>query len=75
MHLAKRLNEELAQQGRREGHTYGTGRATSPDTEPRSKSYDHRTGQSKGKGKMFEPFIIFVLKTLSVFSMLGINFI
>lgn len=46
MHLAKRLNEELAQQSRRD-RTVGTNRATSPD-EPRSRSYDQRT-QTKGK--------------------------
>lgn len=45
MHLAKRLNEELAQQNSR-----SLQRAISPEPEPRSKSYDHKSPQ-KGKGK------------------------
>ncbi|XP_065168499.1 inositol hexakisphosphate and diphosphoinositol-pentakisphosphate kinase 2 isoform X6 [Atheta coriaria] len=45
MHLAKRLNEELAQQSKTQGTTGGrtfAARARSPDTEPRSKSYDSK---------------------------------
>jgi hypothetical protein len=45
MHLAKRLNEELAQQNSR---SYGLNRAISPEPEARSKSYDHKSPQ-KGK--------------------------
>lgn len=52
MHLAKRLNEELAQQSRRD-KTIGPNRATSPD-EPRSRSYDQRT-QTKGKVDIIVP--------------------
>ncbi|XP_064211960.1 inositol hexakisphosphate and diphosphoinositol-pentakisphosphate kinase 2 isoform X17 [Tribolium castaneum] len=46
MHLAQRLNEELAQQSSR---SYGMNRAISPEPEARSKSYDHKSPQ-KGKG-------------------------
>lgn len=49
MHLAKRLNEELAQQNQ-SSRSYGSGRAISPDPEPRSKSYDNKSAQTKGKG-------------------------
>lgn len=49
MHLAKRLNEELAQQNQ-SSRSYGSNRAVSPDTEPRSKSYDHKSAQTKGNG-------------------------
>ncbi|XP_064211957.1 inositol hexakisphosphate and diphosphoinositol-pentakisphosphate kinase 2 isoform X14 [Tribolium castaneum] len=45
MHLAQRLNEELAQQSSR---SYGMNRAISPEPEARSKSYDHKSPQ-KGK--------------------------
>lgn len=55
MHLAKRLNEELAQQNQG-GRSFGNGRAVSPDTEPRSKSYDNKSAQTKGKG---ETIIVF----------------
>lgn len=48
MHLAKRLNEELAQQNSR---NYGMNRAISPEPETRSKSYENKSPQ-KGKGKM-----------------------
>lgn len=48
MHLAQRLNEELAQQSQ-SGRTYGSCRAVSPDSEPRSRSYENK--QNKGKGK------------------------
>ncbi|KAK9729107.1 Diphosphoinositol pentakisphosphate kinase 2 N-terminal domain [Popillia japonica] len=46
MHLAQRLNEELAQQSQ-SGRTYGSCRAVSPDSEPRSRSYENK--QNKGK--------------------------
>ncbi|KAL3286290.1 hypothetical protein HHI36_000799 [Cryptolaemus montrouzieri] len=43
-HLARRLNEELAQQAKQKsGKSYGANRALSPDPEPRSKSYDHKS--------------------------------
>ncbi|XP_044265297.1 inositol hexakisphosphate and diphosphoinositol-pentakisphosphate kinase 2 isoform X14 [Tribolium madens] len=45
MHLAQRLNEELAQQSSR---SYGINRAISPEPEARSRSYDHKSPQ-KGK--------------------------
>ncbi|XP_064211959.1 inositol hexakisphosphate and diphosphoinositol-pentakisphosphate kinase 2 isoform X16 [Tribolium castaneum] len=47
MHLAQRLNEELAQQSSR---SYGMNRAISPEPEARSKSYDHKSPQ-KGKAE------------------------
>ncbi|KRT83754.1 Phosphatase [Oryctes borbonicus] len=46
MHLAQRLNEELAQQSQ-SGRSYGSCRAGSPDSEPRARSYDNK--QNKGK--------------------------
>ncbi|XP_045479236.1 inositol hexakisphosphate and diphosphoinositol-pentakisphosphate kinase 2 isoform X11 [Harmonia axyridis] len=43
-HLAKKLNEELAQQGKRKnGKNYMANRTLSPDPEPRSKSYDNKS--------------------------------
>lgn len=54
MHLAKRLNEELAQQSKTQGTTGGrtfAARARSPDTEPRSKSYDSKQPAEQQKGK------------------------
>lgn len=50
MHLAKRLNEELAQQTPKEE---GSERTLSPEPELRSKSYDNRTSETQGKGKQF----------------------
>ncbi|KAK4884538.1 hypothetical protein RN001_000809 [Aquatica leii] len=47
MNLAKRLNEELAQQAHRERYGYKSERAKSPDFEPRSKSYDQYAISSK----------------------------
>lgn len=46
MDLAKKLSAELANQAQ----SYGFHRATSPDTEPRARSYDH-SSQNKGKRK------------------------
>lgn len=48
MHLAKRLNEELAQQ-QAASRSFGN-RAISPEPEARSRSYDCRSPQCKGKG-------------------------
>lgn len=51
MHLAKRLNEELANQAAHNNHSYGLNRSASPEPEQhRSRSYDHRSPQ-KSKGK------------------------
>lgn len=47
MRLAKRLNEELAQQSQ---NSRNHSRALSPDPEPRSRSYDHKSPPNKGKG-------------------------
>lgn len=49
MHLAKCLNEELANQKAEAGRR--SNRAVSPDPEPRSRSYDHKS-PAKGKGKI-----------------------
>jgi hypothetical protein len=57
MHLAKRLNEELAQQNSR---SYGLNRAISPEPEARSKSYDHKSPQ-KGKGETKVKPVLFLL--------------
>lgn len=48
-HLAKCLNEELAQQQAAASRSFGN-RAVSPDPEPRSRSYECRSPQAKGKG-------------------------
>lgn len=56
MNLAKRLNEELAQQARRDRKAE---RAKSPDLDQRAKSYDHRTSTSKGKGTYFAFYFYF----------------
>ncbi|CAG9813472.1 unnamed protein product [Phaedon cochleariae] len=48
-HLAKRLNEELANQAAQQNNkSYGSNRSTSPEPEQRSRSYDHKSPQ-KGK--------------------------
>ncbi|XP_076259063.1 inositol hexakisphosphate and diphosphoinositol-pentakisphosphate kinase isoform X5 [Rhynchophorus ferrugineus] len=50
MHLAKCLTEELANQGTQRGsRSYGN-RVISPEPEPRSRSYDHKSPQ-KGKAE------------------------
>lgn len=52
-HLAKKLNEELAQQGKRKnGKSYISNRTLSPEPEPRSKSYDNKSPK-KEKGTLF----------------------
>lgn len=52
MDLAKRLNEELAaQQGNTACGSLGSNRATSPETEPRSRSFEQKEHKSKGKKK------------------------
>lgn len=51
MDLAKRLSKELASQQQIQGGSLGATRSMSPDTEPRSRSYE--TTQSKPKGKVF----------------------
>ncbi|CAH1111385.1 unnamed protein product [Psylliodes chrysocephalus] len=53
MHLAKRLNEELANQAANQGsRSYGLNRATSPELEQqRSRSYDHKSPQKGGKAQ------------------------
>ncbi|XP_055711882.1 inositol hexakisphosphate and diphosphoinositol-pentakisphosphate kinase isoform X38 [Phlebotomus papatasi] len=48
MDLAKRLSKELASQQQIQGGSLGATRSMSPDTEPRSRSYE--TTQSKPKG-------------------------
>ncbi|KAJ8925606.1 hypothetical protein NQ315_009446 [Exocentrus adspersus] len=49
MHLAKRLNEELASQASQQScRSFGLNRSASPEPEPRSRSYDHKSPQ-KGK--------------------------
>ncbi|XP_072390561.1 inositol hexakisphosphate and diphosphoinositol-pentakisphosphate kinase 2 isoform X3 [Diabrotica undecimpunctata] len=52
MHLAKCLNEELANQAAQQGsRSYGLNRATSPELDQqRSRSYDHKSPQ-KGKAQ------------------------
>lgn len=51
MHLAKRLNEELANQAAQHNGSYGLNRSASPELEQqRSRSYDHKSPQ-KSKGK------------------------
>lgn len=53
MHLAKRLNEELANQAAQQGvRNFRINRSTSPEPEPRSRSYDHKSPQ-KSKGECF----------------------
>nr|CAH7742232.1 unnamed protein product [Callosobruchus chinensis] len=56
MHLAKRLNEELANQAQHGGRSYGTNRSASPEPEQRSRSYDHKSPQ-KGKDVPFRASI------------------
>lgn len=52
MHLAKRLNEELANQAaQHNSRSYGLNRSASPEPEQRSRSYDHKSPQ-KSKGKI-----------------------
>lgn len=54
MHLAKRLNEELAQQQAQQAASRSFGnRAVSPEPEQRSRSYECRSPQCKGKGTKF----------------------
>lgn len=48
MHLAKRLNEELAQQ-QAAGRGFGN-RAVSPEPEQRARSYECKSPQCKSKG-------------------------
>lgn len=56
MDLAKRLSEELAaqQQGTQSG-SLKNNRSASPDTEPRSRSFEQRQ-HSKAKGKFLRTF-------------------
>ncbi|CAH0551018.1 unnamed protein product [Brassicogethes aeneus] len=49
MHLAKCLNEELANQAAQSGRSYLNHRAVSPEPEPRARSYDHKSPQKGGK--------------------------
>ncbi|XP_044744721.1 inositol hexakisphosphate and diphosphoinositol-pentakisphosphate kinase 2 isoform X3 [Coccinella septempunctata] len=52
-HLAKKLNEELAQQGKRKnGKNYMANRTLSPDPEPRSKSYDNKSPKKEKAEKV-----------------------
>ncbi|XP_045479227.1 inositol hexakisphosphate and diphosphoinositol-pentakisphosphate kinase 2 isoform X10 [Harmonia axyridis] len=52
-HLAKKLNEELAQQGKRKnGKNYMANRTLSPDPEPRSKSYDNKSPKKEKAKKV-----------------------
>ncbi|ERL95500.1 hypothetical protein D910_12762 [Dendroctonus ponderosae] len=56
--LAKCLTEELANQATQSvGRSFATNRAVSPETEPRARSYDHKT-PPKGKGKSLESRIL-----------------
>ncbi|KAG5890699.1 hypothetical protein JTB14_016529 [Gonioctena quinquepunctata] len=49
MHLAKRLNEELANQASQQNNrVFGLNRSVSPEPEQRARSYDHKSPQ-KGK--------------------------
>ena len=53
MDLAKRLNEELAaQQENAAGGSLGSNRAKSPETEPRSRSFEQKEHKSKGKKRL-----------------------
>ncbi|GAB0094057.1 Inositol hexakisphosphate and diphosphoinositol-pentakisphosphate kinase [Sergentomyia squamirostris] len=47
MDLAKRLSKELASQQQLQGGSLGATRSMSPDTEPRSRSYDQAQSKSK----------------------------
>ncbi|XP_060536296.1 inositol hexakisphosphate and diphosphoinositol-pentakisphosphate kinase isoform X3 [Cylas formicarius] len=47
-HLAKCLTEELANQATQQARNFGN-RKPSPDSEPRSRSYDHKSPQKSGK--------------------------
>ncbi|KAF2893733.1 hypothetical protein ILUMI_12427 [Ignelater luminosus] len=49
MHLARRLNEELAQQAQKDKQGQRKERAKSPDPDVQSKSYDNRSTQTSGK--------------------------
>lgn len=50
MHLAKRLNEELANQAAQQNcGSFANNRPSSPEPEQRSRSYDHKSPQ-KNKG-------------------------
>lgn len=60
MHLAKRLNEELAQQ-QAVGRSFGN-RAVSPEPEQRSRSYECKSPQCKSKG-----ILLILLKTILAF--------
>ncbi|XP_059614970.1 inositol hexakisphosphate and diphosphoinositol-pentakisphosphate kinase isoform X3 [Phlebotomus argentipes] len=51
MDLAKRLSKELASQQQLQGGSLGATRSMSPDTEPRSRSYE--TTQSKAKAEHY----------------------
>lgn len=55
MHLAKRLNEELANQSKSGGRSFSGTRIGSPDPEPRSRSYDHKSPSNKGSKGKFQP--------------------
>lgn len=51
MHLARRLNEELAQQAQKDKQGQRKERAKSPNPDVQSKSYDNQSTQTSGKGK------------------------
>ncbi|XP_018562040.1 inositol hexakisphosphate and diphosphoinositol-pentakisphosphate kinase isoform X2 [Anoplophora glabripennis] len=55
MHLAKRLNEELANQAAQQGgRSFRINRSTSPEPEPRSRSYDHKSPQKSKAEKLHQ---------------------
>ncbi|XP_025833442.1 inositol hexakisphosphate and diphosphoinositol-pentakisphosphate kinase 2 isoform X4 [Agrilus planipennis] len=63
MHLAKQLNEELAQQ--KESRSLGSNRASSP--EPRSKSYENKNTQTKDRESPSDDTDLSVTPTNTVF--------
>lgn len=56
-HLAKCLTEELAQQQAAASRSFGN-RANSPEPEQRSRSYECRSPQAKGKGIQYKHVVV-----------------
>ncbi|XP_076259069.1 inositol hexakisphosphate and diphosphoinositol-pentakisphosphate kinase isoform X11 [Rhynchophorus ferrugineus] len=75
MHLAKCLTEELANQGTQRGsRSYGN-RVISPEPEPRSRSYDHKSPQ-KGKecGQTTKRHRHSIGGQMNYFKIMGLNY-
>lgn len=69
MHLAKRLNEELANQAAQNNSlSYGLNRSASPEQQ-RSRSYDHKSPQ-KNKGRLKDDILKKLEATLTEYELI-----